>query len=269
MRKNTIGKVGQKVKTAAGLFWADYANLGPQVRELEEAGVDWLHIEMRDGKYMNFSAPRGGLDIVMGIRPETNLEIEVQLQMFRPNFDLYRQLKDAGADMITLPLETSMENLIQDITFIKEKLDLKVGVWAWQGLPIVFFEQYIPFVDIIEYESRAVFWKNEKGKTPHMLDPIMYDNIRRMYDMVVAAGREKEVEIMEDGGLSADNSEGFVEVGMTVGEYSSAFLKGPEGEGVGGRFKPGTGRIKSGVEKVQDVLGQAAKKYRTDEGLLK
>jgi pentose-5-phosphate-3-epimerase len=44
MKKETIGNVGQKVKIAAGLFWADYAVLGAQVQELEAAGVDWLHM---------------------------------------------------------------------------------------------------------------------------------------------------------------------------------------------------------------------------------
>ena len=75
MKPDVIGKVEKKVKTAAGLFWADFGNLGGQVRELEEADVDWIHLEMRDGRYMNFNAPRGGLDVLMGIRPHTNLEI--------------------------------------------------------------------------------------------------------------------------------------------------------------------------------------------------
>ena len=48
---DTIGSVGSKVKIAAGLFWADYAVLGAQIAELESAGVDWFHIEVRDGKY--------------------------------------------------------------------------------------------------------------------------------------------------------------------------------------------------------------------------
>jgi hypothetical protein len=58
---SAIGQVGKKVKIAAGLFWADYAVLGAQVKELTEAGVDWIHIEVRDGIYMQFGMPRGGL----------------------------------------------------------------------------------------------------------------------------------------------------------------------------------------------------------------
>ena len=59
-RKSSIGKIGQGVKIAAGLFWADYGNLRDTVRELEEGGADWIHLEMRDGKYLDFAAPRGG-----------------------------------------------------------------------------------------------------------------------------------------------------------------------------------------------------------------
>ena len=258
MQNSKIGEVGKKVKIAAGLFWADYGHLAATVQELESAGVDWIHIEMRDGKYMNFNAPRGGLDILQGIRPYTKLEIEVQLQMVRPTFDLYNQLKEAGADMITIPLEIAMENTLQDLTYIKDALDLKIGVWGWQGLPIDAFEQYVPFVDIIEYESRARFWINEKGKTPHLIDPIMVDNIRRLRAMIVAAGREKEVHLMEDGGINAGNSGQFVKAGMTVGEYSSALLKGPEGEGPGNRFIPGTGKITQAVEKLREALDEAA-----------
>jgi ribulose-phosphate 3-epimerase len=267
--RDTIGRIDRKVKIAAGLFWADYGELGAQVRELTEAGVDWIHLEMRDGRYMNFNAPRGGLDVLMGVRPHTDLEIEVQLQMVRPTFDLYRQLKDEGADLISLPIETTMENLIQDITFIKDNLGLKAGVWGWQGLPVLFFEQYIPFVDIIEYESRARFWSTEKGRTPHVLDEIMITSLRRMHDMIVQAGREKEVDLMEDGGIGVSTSARFVEAGMTVGEYSSALLKGPDGKGPGGRFAAGSGQIARAVAELRKALAEAAELYRTPEGRLR
>ncbi len=130
---NNIGEASQKVKIAAGLFWADYAVLGAQVQELETAGVDWLHIEVRDGKYMDFGMPRGGFDIIEAVRKSTSLPIEAQLQMVRPSFDVYRQLADLGVDLITLPLETTGELAMQAITFIKDALGLKAGVWAWQG----------------------------------------------------------------------------------------------------------------------------------------
>ncbi len=73
--KKSIGKIDQRVKIAAGVFWADYGILGAQVEDLTEAGADWIHIEMRDGRYMGFDVPRGGIDILEGIRSHTDLEV--------------------------------------------------------------------------------------------------------------------------------------------------------------------------------------------------
>ena len=262
--KDSVGKVTQKCKIAAGLFWADYAVLGPQVEELEAAGVDWLHIEVRDGKYMDFGMPRGGFDIIEAVRKSTNLEIEAQLQMVRPSFDVFRQMRDLGVNLITLPLETMDELTMQAVTFIKD-MGLKVGVWAWQGTPITEFEQYIlPYVDIIEYESRAYFWAKETGRSPHTMDPIMIDNIQRLHQMIVDAGLENHMDLMEDGGLNAGNVADFIEVGMTVGEFSSPLLKGPEG-----KFVPGAGQIKAAVKKLRAVMDEASNKYRDANGLKK
>lgn len=254
MKNKRIGELDGAVKIAAGLFWADYGELGAQVAELSRAGADWIHLEMRDGVYMDFAAPRGGIDILQGIRPHTELEIEVQIQMMRPGQELFRQLKDSGADLISLPIETTGEMLIQNITYIRETLELKVGVWAWQGCPLLFFEQYLPFVDIIEYESRAPFWKpTVSGKSPHTIDPIVVDSIGKLHRMLADHGLERRIELMEDGGLNAGNVEQFVKAGMTVGEFSSPLFKGPEG-----RFKAGTGQITAAVKRLREALDRAS-----------
>jgi ribulose-phosphate 3-epimerase len=262
--KDTIGKVTQSAKIAAGLFWADYSVLGAQVQELEAAGVDWFHVEVRDGQYMDFGMPRGGFDILEGLRKSTSLEIEAQLQMVRPSFDVFRELADLGVNLISLPVETMSELTMQALTYIKDELRLKAGVWAWQGTPISAFEQYlVPFVDIIEYESRAHFWVKESGKSPHDTDPIMFENIRRMHAMIVEAGLEDRMELMVDGGLNLGNVAAFIQTGMTVGEFSSPLLKGPAG-----KFVPGTGQIESAVKKLRAVLDGASQVYR-DAGRLK
>ncbi len=263
MSESAIGKVGKRAKIAAGLFWSDYGDLASTVKELEAGGADWIHIEMRDGKYMDFAAPRGGIDILEGIRRHTKLPIEVQLQMVRPTFDLFRQLKDLGADLVSLPIETTGEMLMQQVIYVKDTLELKVGVWAWQGTPIVSFEQYIPFVDIVEYESKAPFWKPTTGSaSPHTMDPIMLTNIRRLHQMIKEAGRESELDLMEDGGLNTGNVGEFIAQGMTVGEFSSPLMKGPNG-----KFVPGNGDIAAAVKKLKAVMDEASAKYRSESGL--
>ena len=259
-----IGEVTQQVKIAAGLFWADYAVLGDQVRELEAAGVDWLHIEVRDGKYMDFAMPRGGYDIIEAVCKSTNLEVEAQLQMVRPNFSVFDQLADLGVSLISLPLETTQEMIFQNITYIKEKLGLKVGVWAWQGVPAIAFEQFIhSHIDIIEYESRAPFWKaTTGGKSPHTIDPIVLDTVQKLHKMIAAAGMADRIELMEDGGLNAGNVAQFIRAGMTVGEFSSPLLKGPAG-----KLEPGTGEITAAVQNLRAVMRAASDQYRDANGL--
>lgn len=259
-----IGEVTQQCKIAAGLFWADYAALGAQVRELESAGVDWLHVEVRDGKYMDFAMPRGGYEIIEATCNSTSLEVEAQLQMVRPNFSVFDQLADLGVSLISLPLETTNEMIFQNITYIKEKLGLKVGVWAWQGVPAYAFEQFIhPYIDIIEYESRAPFWKKTAGgASPHTIDPIVIKTMRTLHDMIATAGMEGSIELMEDGGLNAGNVGEFIEAGMTVGEFSSPLLKGPEG-----KLQPGSGQITAAVQKLRAVMREASDKHRDENGL--
>ncbi len=259
-----IGEVTQEVKIAAGLFWADYAVLGEQARELEAAGVDWLHIEVRDGKYMDFGMPRGGYDIIEAVCNSASVEVEAQLQMVRPGFGVFDQLADLGVSLISLPLETTNEMIFQNITYIKEKLGLKVGVWAWQGVPASAFEQFIhPHVDIIEYESRAPFWKpTSGGASPHTIDPIVLETLRSLHKMIRDAGMEDRIELMEDGGLNAGNVASFIQAGMTVGEFSSPLLKGPAG-----KLQPGKGEIAAAVERLRQVMRAASEQFRDATGL--
>jgi hypothetical protein len=82
--------------------------------------------------------------------------------------------------------------------------------------------------------------------------------------MITAAGLENRMELMEDGGINASNVEDFIKAGMTVGEFSSPLLKGPEG-----KFVPGTGQIEAAVKNLRTVLDQAGTKYRNENGLKK
>jgi hypothetical protein len=81
--------------------------------------------------------------------------------------------------------------------------------------------------------------------------------------MIVAAGMEGRIELMEDGGLNAGNVAEFIGVGMTVGEFSSPLLKGPQG-----KLKPGTGEIAAAVGKLRRVMDEASDRYRSADGKL-
>jgi hypothetical protein len=82
--------------------------------------------------------------------------------------------------------------------------------------------------------------------------------------MLRKRNREKEVDLMEDGGLNASNLDTFVKRGMSVGEFSSPLLKGPEGI-----FKPGQGKIKAATSELKRVLTELSNTYRNEDGSLK
>jgi hypothetical protein len=80
--------------------------------------------------------------------------------------------------------------------------------------------------------------------------------------MIVAHGVEQKVDLMMDSGLNQGNLSKFVAAGMTVGEFSSPFLKGPQG-----KLVPGSGDITNAVQTVRLALDQASERYRTETGL--
>ena len=75
---------------------------------------------------------------------------------------------------------------------------------------------------------------------------------------------EGQIELMEDGGLNAGNVAEFIANGMTVGEFSSPLLKGPQG-----KLQPGAGEITAAVKKLRAVMDAASAQYRTADGRLK
>ena len=94
------------------------------------------------------------------------------------------------------------------------------------------------------------------------MDAIMVENIRQLHQMIVDAGLEKRIDLMEDGGLNSKNIDHFIGAGMTVGEFSSPFLKGAHG-----KFAPGSGEITAAVQKLRAEIDKSAQIHRTENGL--
>ena len=82
--------------------------------------------------------------------------------------------------------------------------------------------------------------------------------------MLKKRGRQSEVDLMEDGGLNAANLDSFVSRGLSVGEFSSPLLKGPEGQ-----FKPGDGNITTAAQNLRRLPAGLSEKYRNEDGTLK
>ena len=92
-----------KLKIGASILAADFANLSSQIRRIEAAGVDCFHIDIMDGHFVpNITI---GPAVLRNIRSITRMPLDVHLMIEKP-FDWVDRFIDAGADMITLHIET-------------------------------------------------------------------------------------------------------------------------------------------------------------------
>ncbi len=95
--------MSHSVKIAPSILSADFARLGEQIREADEGGADWIHVDVMDGHFvpnLTFGPP-----VIKAVRGVTNLTFDVHLMIERPELSL-QQYVDAGADRITVHVET-------------------------------------------------------------------------------------------------------------------------------------------------------------------
>ncbi len=126
------------------LLSADFANLGHDIRLVEEAGADWLHIDVMDGHFVpNITI---GVPVVKSIRKITNLVLDVHLMIENPA-DFVLPFAKAGADLITFHYEAA-ENPEEVISFI-HKAGLKAGISIKPKTPPESIFPYLNDVDLV------------------------------------------------------------------------------------------------------------------------
>ena len=134
----------RKVLVAPSILSADFSKLGQEIRDVEKAGADWIHIDVMDGHFVpNITI---GPVVVKSVRKATALPFDVHLMIDRPA-DYVEAFAGAGSDIITFHAEA--EDDPKKVIDLIRRFKKKVGVSVRPKTPVKAVEAILPMVDMV------------------------------------------------------------------------------------------------------------------------
>ncbi|TPG41206.1 ribulose-phosphate 3-epimerase [Sphingomonas koreensis] len=201
------------VRIAPSILSADFAWLGEEVRAIEAAGADWIHIDVMDGHFVpNISM---GPVVVKALRPVTALPFDVHL-MISPIDAYLDAFAEAGADTITVHPEAG-PHIHRSLQHIKS-LGKRAGVVLNPGTPAKMLDYLIDMVDLV-----LVMSVNPGFGGQHFI-PSQLKKIAAIRSMIDKSGRDIDLEV--DGGIDPETARQAIEAGADALVAGTATFKG-------------------------------------------
>ena len=198
---------------------ADFANLGEQVRMLDEAGAQYVHIDVMDGMFV--PSISFGMPVIKSIRECSDRIFDVHLMIEEPGRYI-DDLAEVGADLITVHAE-ACTHLDRTIEAIKEK-GLLAGVALNPATPLSAIEWILPKVDMVLIMSVNPGFGGQK------LIPYTVEKVRALKKMIDERGLKTDIEV--DGGVNLENVTEVMDAGANIIVAGSAVFKGDISENV-------------------------------------
>ena len=191
------------VKLAPSILSADFSKLAEQIKLVEQAGADWIHLDVMDGRYVP-NITFGPL-VISGVRKATNLTLDVHLMI--ENADSYLEsFKNAGVDQITVHVE-ACPHLWATIDKI-HKLGLKAGVTLNPATPISLIELVLHKVELV------LVMTVEPGFGGQVFISEMLQKIKMLYDYKMRNNLGYHIQV--DGGIDVETAPLVVRAGADV-----------------------------------------------------
>ena len=202
------------VKVAPSILSADFSKLGEEIKRLEHAGADWIHIDVMDGVFVpNITI---GQAVVKNLRPCTALPFDVHLMITKPE-RYVKEFAAAGADYITIHQEASDEitATLEEIHACGKKAGLSLN-------PETSFNAVIPYLDKIDLLLVMTVHPGFGGQA-FMAECL--PKVQAAKNLVEENGYQLEISV--DGGINYETGQQAVTAGASVLAAGSAIFKAP------------------------------------------
>lgn len=206
----------KSIVISPSILSADFSLLGEEVRAVDKAGADWIHIDVMDGRFVpNITI---GPLVIKAIRPYTNKPLDVHLMIVEPE-KYVADFAQAGADIISVHAEhNASPHLHRTLGQIRE-LGKKAGVVLNPSTPLNLIEYVLELCDLV------LIMSVNPGFGGQSFIPEMVNKISTLRQMCDERGLDPWIEV--DGGLKPDNTWQVLEAGANAIVAGSAIFEAP------------------------------------------